>query len=114
MLDEAEFRKQVHHTFSRIAAAFESVDPDIAECEQAAGAMTLSLKGRPNCILSTQPALRQIWLAVASRGIAYHFSFEPTGTSAGQWLDDKGQGIELLSFVRKHVRETVGIDVALG
>jgi CyaY protein len=107
---EADYRKKIQETLDRIEAAFEGVDPDLAECEQSHGALTIQFADGSRCILSAQPSVRQLWLALASQGRAYHFNFDP---AKGQWIDDKGQGIELLSFLRGYLRDSVGLDLSL-
>lgn len=104
---EVEYRKRVQEVFYRIERAFENVDPDVVECEQVLGALTMTLADGSRCILSTQPSVSQIWLALAARGTAYHFSYED-GTS--QWKDDKGRGIELVSFLQEYLKEATGMD----
>jgi frataxin-like iron-binding protein CyaY len=74
MLTEPDFRAKIQSTFDRIEKPFEGVDPDIAECEQALGSMTITLSDKSRCILSAQPSVRQLWLALAARGTAFHFN----------------------------------------
>src|SRR5947209_6071652 len=107
-ISESEFRQKVQQTFDRIEKAFESVDPDVAECEQAMGAMTISFPDRTRCILSTQPSVRQIWLALAAKGTAYHFNLADAGTARERWMDDKGRDVELVSFLEGVLRERIG------
>lgn len=104
-MTEAEYRQQVQTTFDIIDRAFQGIDPDLAECEQALGAMTISFEDRTRCILSAQPSVRQLWVALASKGTAYHFNYDP---ARGEWMDDKGRGIELLSFLEKFLEEKTG------
>jgi frataxin-like iron-binding protein CyaY len=52
--------------------------------------------------------VRQIWLAAASKGIAYHFNYD-----SGRWLDDKGKGVELLGELKKLVQEAAGVSLNL-
>lgn len=105
---EAEYRKRVQETFDHVAAAFEDVDPDIAECEQAFGVVTISFPDRSKIILSAQPAVRQLWLALASRGTAYHFSYDP---GLSEWRDDKGRDIEVIAILQKVLQETTGLNL---
>jgi iron donor protein CyaY len=107
---EAEYRKRIKEVFDHIERAFEGIDPDAAECEQAMGAMTITLADRSKCILSAQPSVSQLWLALASKGTAYHFNYVE---SSGKWIDDKGRNIELLSFLREYLKETAGIEVRI-
>lgn len=107
---EADYRKRVQDTLNRIEQAFEAIDPDLAECEQSLGALTITLGDGSKCILSTQPSVSQIWLALASRGTAYHFNYD---SSASQWKDDKGRGIELMSFLEGYLKEATGLSLKI-
>ncbi len=110
METESEFRKRIQLLLNRIETAFAPIDPDIAECEQSMGALTITYAGQSRCILSTQPSVYQLWLALAARGTAYHFNYN--GTS-GQWLDDKGRGIEVVSFIENYTKETTGLVIKI-
>jgi CyaY protein len=107
-MSEAEYRGEIQRTFDRIEAAFADVDPDRAECEQALGAMTITLADRSRCILSSQPSVRQLWLALAAKGTAYHFNFD---AAVRRWVDDKGKGIELIEFLQGFFRKEIGLDL---
>ena len=106
-MNEADYRRKVQQTMDRIERSFSDVDPDVAECEQALGSLVIISSGtitssqpsgdRSRLILSTQPSVRQIWLALAAKGIAHHFNYVP---EKDQWMDDKGKNIELLDFLR--------------
>jgi iron donor protein CyaY len=109
MIAEGEFRKRIQTTFDRIERAFEGIDPDVAECEQSLGSLTITLADRARCILSTQPSVRQLWLALAARGTAYHFNL-----TEDRWIDDKGQGIELIAFLEKVLGEATGLPIRIG
>jgi CyaY protein len=89
-MTEADFRKTMQVTLDRVEKAFADVDPDVAECEQALGSMTITFADRSRCILSAQPSVRQLWLALAARGTAYHFNWNGT-----QWVDDTGEEFRL-------------------
>ena len=102
-LSETEFRKVMQTTLDRVEKAFADVDPDVAECEQALGSMTITFADRSRCILSAQPSVRQLWLALAAKGTAHHFNWD-----GARWQDDKGKGIELLSFLEGYYRELTG------
>jgi iron donor protein CyaY len=103
---EADYRKRVQETFDEVAAQFEDVDPDVAECEQAFGVVTITFPDRTKIILSAQPSVRQLWVALASRGTAYHFSFD---AALQQWRDDKGRDIEVKSLLKTVLQETAGL-----
>lgn len=108
--DEALYRGWIQKSFDRIEACFENVDPDWVECEQQFGALTLKLSNGSRTILSAQPSVRQLWLAMASKGMAYHFNYD---VSKDQWFDDKGLGIELFACLRSFLKETTGQDFGL-
>ena len=101
-MTEAEFRKKIHDTLARVEKAFEEVDPDVAECEQSQGSLTITFTDQSRCILSAQPSVRQLWLALASRGTAYHFNWDEKESN---WKDDKGLGIELFKFLTGYLNE---------
>ena len=103
----AKTPKQV---YQHIDAAFEAVDPDRAECEISQGALTISLPDGAKWILSQQPPVRQLWLAVASLGRAYHFNYD---AATGNWRDDKGEGLELMGHLEQLLRDVAGVDVTL-
>lgn len=109
LMNEVEYRGAIQATFDRIEAAFADVDPDRAECEQSMGSMTITLADRSRCILSAQPSVRQLWLALAAKGTAYHFNFDP---ATGRWVDDKGKGIELVGFLKGYFME-IGLSLPL-
>ena len=73
--------------------------------------MTLSDGSR--FILSQQPSVRQIWLALGAKGTAHHFSYD---SQKNAWFDDKGKGIELVSFVKTYFKESceLELDLAIG
>jgi CyaY protein len=107
-MTESELRARAKTIFDRIQAAFEDVDPDIAECEESLGSLTIQLADGAKWILSVQPPVRQLWLAVASIGRAFHFTFDPASES---WHDAKGEGIELMSYLRELLKDEAGLDL---
>lgn len=107
---EAQYRKKIQEVYQRVETALENVDPDLVECDVSMGAMTLIFSDQSRCILSAQPSVRQLWLALASRGTAYHFNYDDESKS---WIDDKGTGIELLSFLETFLKEMTGIEIHL-
>ncbi|SET16881.1 iron donor protein CyaY [Stigmatella erecta] len=107
MMDEARYNQLVAAVFKRMVAAADGIDPDVLEADTTGDMLTLTAPSREKCIVNTQRAVRQIWVAGKSQGI--HFSYdEATGT----WKDDKGRGLELFSFVAQVVREISGADLA--
>lgn len=110
MLTEIEYRKLIQDLFKKIFAAFDAVDPDLVECEDSNGAVTLQFADGSKCILSTQPSVRQLWVAVAAKGIAVHFNYDP---STNTWIDDKNQGLEFNKFLIKLVFEKTNLVIKL-
>jgi CyaY protein len=110
MLSEQDYRAKLQATFDRIASGFEDVDPDVAECEQALGSLTITLADRSRCILSAQPSVRQLWLALAAKGTAHHFNWDD---SRQAWIDDKGKGFEVVSFLRDYFRESCRLELEI-
>jgi CyaY protein len=106
-MDETTYQKLADQTFRDIADAFESVDPELVDCEVAGDVLTLTLPGAKRCIINTQRPTRQIWLAANAR--AWHFSWDE---GSRRWLDDKGRGDDLFSTVARIVKEGAGIDLA--
>ncbi len=102
---ESEYRKKIQQVYDRIEKALADVDPDLAECEQANGVLTITFSDRTRCILSGQPSVRQLWVALAALGTAYHFNYD---AGSGTWIDDKGRGIELLSYMQKFLQDKTG------
>lgn len=109
-MEEKQYRELVSLAFKTIENAFDAVDPDLAECVFSQGALTVTFSDRTKLILSQQPSVRQIWVAAASKGIAYHFNYD---TKNQQWFDDKGTGVELFQFVKKIVLESGKVGLAI-
>jgi CyaY protein len=105
---EAAYRAKIKESFDRIGRAFDSVDPDVVECSVQFGALTLLFNKGKKCILSAQPSVGQLWMALASQGKAYHFDFD---AASGLWRDDKGEGIELISFLENFLNEMTGLKI---
>ncbi len=107
-MTESAYRKLAQEAYNRIEAQFEEIDPDAVECEVAQGALTLTLPDGARWVLSQQPPVRQMWLAVASKGRAFHFDYD---ASTGRWLDDRGEGVELLGYLEQLLDEVAGLQV---
>ncbi len=107
---ETEYRSRILSIFEQIEKVFENIDPDVAECENSQGALTITFADQSRCILSAQPSVRQLWMALASRGTAYHFNYE---AAKGLWKDDKGKGIELYSFLEGYFKEETGLSIPI-
>jgi CyaY protein len=109
-MNETEYRAKVQDSMATLDAALANVDPDLAECDIAHGAMTITFADRTRCIMSAQPSVQQLWLALAALGTAYHFNYDE---ERGQWIDDKGKGIELMSYMRTFLKEKIGFTLKL-
>ncbi len=103
MMNESTYNQLVAAAFKRIMAAADALDPDDLEAESTGDMVTLTAASREKCIVNTQRAVRQIW--VAGRGQGIHFSYD---TASGSWLDDKGKGLELFRFVADVVQQISG------
>lgn len=108
--DELAFRKKTNEDFDKIEKSLRNVDPDLAECDSSQGALTITFADRSCCILSTQPSVRQIWLALAAKGLAYHFQYDH---QQKKWFDDRGAGIELMSFLKDYLKKSAGVELTL-
>ncbi len=106
--DEAQYRSVLKGTLDRVERAFRDVDPDVAECTVQFGALSIVFPNGQKLILSSQPSVQQLWMAVAAKGIAYHFNFD---AKIGEWRDDKGQGIEPIAFLTKLLKESSGLEL---
>src|SRR5262245_52209589 len=109
MMDERTYRLLVDDTLHHIDAAFDDVDPDLAESSISQGALTIAFPNGLRAIVSPQPPVRQMWLAFRDRG--YHFNWDP---ERERWIDDKGLGLELYRLVSDLTRETAGVELELG
>ena len=99
MLDESTYNQKVAEAFRRILDAADQYDPDVLEAESTGDMVTLTAASGEKCIINTQRAVRQIW--VAGRGEGIHFSWDE---SRSAWMDDKGRGLEHHAFVSDVVR----------
>ena len=108
MLDEKQYRHLLDDTFARIDRAFENVDPDLAESNLSQGALTVTMRGAQRLILSPPPSPRQLWVAFRDR--AWHFDWNE---ARSQWLDDRGQGVEVLTLIAEITLESAGVKLDL-
>ena len=106
-MEEKLFRQMVDQTFHRIDAAFEKVDPDLAESTAGQGTLTIVFREKHQLILSPQTPVRQIWAAFRDR--AWHFDLN----QQGQWMDDRGQGVNLFTMVQDLARENAGVSITI-
>jgi iron donor protein CyaY len=107
-MEEKLYRQLVDDTFRRIDAAFENVDPDLAESTFSQGTLTIVFREQQELILSPQAPTRQIWAAFRDR--AWHFGLR---SQADGWVDDRDQGIELFALIEDLARTAAGVTVTI-
>jgi iron donor protein CyaY len=105
-LDEKRYRQLLDDTFARVDRAFEPVDPDVAEVSLSQGALTITFFERQRLMLTPQPSPRQLWVAFRDR--AWHFDWDDQRSC---WLDDRGQGVELLDLLERTTREVASVEI---
>ncbi len=103
-MEEKQYRQLVDDVFHRIDAAFEDVDPDLAESMYSQGTLSIVFRETQRLILSPQAPVRQIWVAFRDR--AWHFGLDD---GSGKWLDDRGAGVELYGLVKELTRDNAGL-----
>jgi CyaY protein len=106
MPDEKLYRQRLDDTYARIDAAFEEVDPDLAEVSISQGTLVIVFHEKHKLMLTPQPSPRQLWAAFRDR--AWHFDWN---AASGRWLDDRGQGIELVALIEETTRDMTGIEI---
>jgi len=103
MMEEAPYNQLISAAFKRIVKAADALDPDVLEADSTGDMVTLTARSGAKCIVNTQRAVRQVW--VAGKGQGLHFSYDE---ASGAWRDDKGKGLELFSFVSEVVQDICG------
>lgn len=103
MMDEAPYNQLISAAFKRILKAADAIDPDVLEADSTGDMVTLTARSGAKCIVNTQRAVRQVW--VAGKGQGLHFSYD---AASGTWKDDKGKGLELFAFVAEVVQDICG------
>jgi iron donor protein CyaY len=105
-MTDSEYRLAVDGLLSRLDSAFEDVDPDLAESMYSQGTLVVTFPQGLKLIVSPQAPVQQIWAAFRDR--AWHFGHDGASDS---WLDDRGEGVELVSLVAKIAREQAGVEI---
>ncbi|HVZ31626.1 MAG TPA: iron donor protein CyaY [Polyangiaceae bacterium] len=108
-MDEQRFRHLADDTFRRILDGFDAIDADEADVETAGNTIHIVFRGGARCVVNTQTAARQIWLAGGQSG--WHFSYDG---ATHQWLHDKGTGDELFSTLARITQEAIGVAPRFG
>ena len=105
MMDESIYRQRVDGVLRSLDAAFETIDPDLAESDYSQGTLVVTFAQAQKLIISPQTPLRQIWVAFRDR--AWHMSL----TAAGRWIDDRDSRVELFELVASIAREQAGVTI---
>ena len=105
-MEESEYQKLADVALRAIEDMMADVDAEVVDIDRAGDVITLTFAKGTKAIVNTQRPTRQIWLAANAR--AWHFGWDD---ASGRWLDDKGQGVELLEQVAAIIEESAGIDV---
>ncbi len=106
-MDDRTYQQLADTAFRAIETMLEDVDAADVDLERAGDVITLTFKDGKKTVVNTQRPTRQIWLASDAR--AWHFSYDEAGA---KWLDDKGQGVELLGKIAAIVKQHAGVEVA--
>ena len=107
-LNEKRYRHLLDEAYARVDRAFEDVDPDVAEVSISQGTLTITFFEKQRLMLTPQPSPRQLWVAFRDR--AWHFDWRE---GEGRWLDDRGQGVEVLALIAQITREAAGVELNL-
>src|SRR5271169_939931 len=107
-MDETRYNQLVAAAFATLMRALDKVDPDVLDADSTGDMVTVTSASGQKVVVNTQRAARQIWVAGKSLGV--HFSFAPDG----RWMDDKGKGVELFTFVADAVEAIAGVGLEFG
>jgi len=102
-MEESRYNALVASVFKKMLAALDRIDPDLVETDATGDMLTLTSSSGEKCVINTQRAVRQIWVAGKGQGI--HFTHD---AADGHWKDDKGKGLELFAFVSDVVKSLSG------
>lgn len=102
-MDESEYERTVAKAFRQLLTALDEVDPDLVDVESTGDMVTITATAGEKCVVNTQRAVHQIWVAGKGQGI--HFTYDPERHA---WWDDKGKGLELFAFVGDAVEALCG------
>ena len=108
-MDESRYQQLADIVLRAIEDLFKDVDAELVDIERAGDVITLTFASGKKAVINTQRPTRQIWVAANAR--AWHFDFKEPEAGAGRWMDDKGQGVELLAQIGAIVKASAGIDL---
>ena len=93
-MDDKTFDALITKIWRRLTDGIDAKDPDRVEATATPDMVTVEFANGHSCVINTQRAVHQVWVAAQGRGL--HFDWH---AEEGEWKDDKGQGLELLRFV---------------
>ncbi|MCA9580168.1 MAG: iron donor protein CyaY [Myxococcales bacterium] len=102
----SKYRERARQTMTAIVSAFDDVDADDVDVEEAGDVIHLRFRGGSRCVINTQSPVEQIWLAGEGRG--WHFSYDETH---GKWVSDKDSDEELFAVIARITKNAVSIDL---
>lgn len=102
-MDEQRFRLLADETFKRILDGFDAIDAEDADVDTAGNTINIAFRDGTRCVINTQGATSQIWVAGGQSG--WHFSFDEPRQ---RWLHDKGTGDELFDTLRRITKSAIG------
>ena len=109
-MEESRYQKLADVALRAIEDLFKDVDAEAVDIERSGDVLNLTFATGKKAVVNTQRPTRQIWLAANAR--AWHFSYhEAEGSAPSRWLDDKGQGVELVAQIASVVKELAGVDL---
>jgi CyaY protein len=109
-MDDSRYQNLADVALRAIEDMLKDVDAEVVDIERSGDVLTLTFADKKKAVINTQRPTRQIWLAANAR--AWHFDYhEQNGTTAARWLDDKGQGVELLAQIAAIIKDLAGLDL---
>ncbi|MBX3190103.1 MAG: iron donor protein CyaY [Labilithrix sp.] len=105
-MDESRYQALADTALRAIENLLADVDAEVVDPERAGDVLTLTFASGKKAVINTQRPTRQIWVAANAR--AWHFSYDE---ATSRWLDDKGQGIELVAQIVAIVKESAGVEL---
>lgn len=106
-MDDSHYSQLVSQLFKRLVKAADMVDPDQLEADSTGDMITFTARSGEKVIVNTQRAVHQVWVAGGGEGV--HFSL----AADGHWLDDKGRGLELVTWVCQCVKSASGVSLVV-
>ncbi len=105
-MDDKRYQELADTALREILDLFDDVDVDDADAETTGNVVSIRYRDGSRCVVNTQSAAHQMWLAGAGQG--WHFSWDD---DAGAWTHDKGTGDELFAVLRKITKDASGLDL---